>query len=347
MKHSYTLALCLLFLGVGAQAQITIEAKDVVNKYQEYYLAYGDDSTYTFDATKGTKDATWDFSNLVSKVENIDTMIFDIPERSEFKDSFPQANLMVLQDSLIYIFMKRDETGLQWEGLVFGEGDSAQIIPFKDPLQQLKVPMTNGSTFSDEGTFGFTTEFGEPPFTISITSEQVQTRSYTVDGYGSIDMPGDRSFDGLRLKVIEKDSSVTKISGQAPQIEVSYSYYYEFWAKEYGIAMVRLEVDSADHSKAVDVEFLDLDKTIVGISQSTKADAGLAIYPNPAADLINISHNGNAVSISLFDVSGREVISQSGALKTMDVSSLKPGVYNLRLLSDQDQMLDVERVLIR
>lgn len=346
MKQNYALALCLLFCGFGAQAQITIEAKDMVKKYHEYHLAYQDDSTFTFDATQGGKDATWDLSGLVSD-GSPDTMIFDLPTTSEFKDSFPQSNLLLTQDSGFFSFIKVDQSGLEWQGIVFGEGDSAEIVHFTDPMKRLAVPMTEGSKHYDRGSFSFEFEFGFPPFTIKVTSTEILTRSYEVDGYGSLKMPNDSSYDVLRLKVTEIDTTINKGPSGDPEIEVYHSYYYEFWAKEYGIALARIEVDSADHSKAGFVEFLDLERTKVGIASKVQAEKNFVVFPNPATHQINIVHNGKVGSVSLFDVSGKEVLTQTGAVNMMNTSALKPGVYSLRALSHEGQLLDVERILIQ
>ncbi|MGQ3012123.1 MAG: GEVED domain-containing protein [Flavobacteriales bacterium] len=74
----------------------------------------------------------------------------------------------------------------------------------------------------------------------------------------------------------------------------------------------------------------------------------ITLYPNPAADLLNLRFtaelNGN-VQTDILDMSGKIVYNSnfaltSGGTQTMDVQSLKPGVYHVRI-----RMNDAQKVL--
>ena len=63
-------------------------------------------------------------------------------------------------------------------------------------------------------------------------------------------------------------------------------------------------------------------------------DAGFRIYPNPANDKF-IVESESIVSIKLYDMLGKEAITQTADGKTeIDISHLPKGVYNVRILSD-------------
>jgi hypothetical protein len=76
-------------------------------------------------------------------------------------------------------------------------------------------------------------------------------------------------------------------------------------------------------------------KATVGIAEIEGAFAG--IYPNPAHDRIYIKPGGftNTSSLSITDVSGRQVyrIKDASSLTSIDVSGLKRGVYFVHILS--------------
>jgi hypothetical protein len=60
----------------------------------------------------------------------------------------------------------------------------------------------------------------------------------------------------------------------------------------------------------------------------------LTVYPNPTNSVLNISLPPNAATgqIILYDISGREIISEragNNTLQTLDISDLAPGVYLL------------------
>ena len=57
------------------------------------------------------------------------------------------------------------------------------------------------------------------------------------------------------------------------------------------------------------------------------------IYPNPVSDgFLNIvSNSNNPLNISIYDLNGREVISQKIIFDSIDISSLSQGIYSLIL----------------
>jgi type IX secretion system substrate protein len=69
------------------------------------------------------------------------------------------------------------------------------------------------------------------------------------------------------------------------------------------------------------------------------------IFPNPAIDFINIatSHESN---VSMFDITGKEVLSVNiNGLKKLDISSLKSGVYIVRVMGIKSEVVRTERII--
>jgi hypothetical protein len=75
------------------------------------------------------------------------------------------------------------------------------------------------------------------------------------------------------------------------------------------------------------------------------ARAPLAIYPNPAKDIVTIAHASGSV-LTIVDLVGREVF--RSVLKTdeetMDVAALQPGVYTVQV-TDGAGVRTVRRVV--
>jgi hypothetical protein len=65
--------------------------------------------------------------------------------------------------------------------------------------------------------------------------------------------------------------------------------------------------------------------------QELEADRLLSVYPNPTNGLVQFDVEGTT-RVALFDMSGREVLSERHASGTvrMDISALPEGVYMLR-----------------
>jgi len=57
----------------------------------------------------------------------------------------------------------------------------------------------------------------------------------------------------------------------------------------------------------------------------------LVIYPNPVSNELQISGSNVNSNISILDISGKTILTQKNVGKTIDVSSLKEGIYFLQL----------------
>ena len=63
----------------------------------------------------------------------------------------------------------------------------------------------------------------------------------------------------------------------------------------------------------------------MGIKQVTSSNEQVTVYPNPAANMVQVAFAGNIININVYDVLGKEIISTKQ--KNVDVSSLQEGVY--------------------
>jgi hypothetical protein len=64
-----------------------------------------------------------------------------------------------------------------------------------------------------------------------------------------------------------------------------------------------------------------------GIENSKAGDNGLSVYPNPAVSSVEVNSAAELSGINVVDLTGKNVISQSGSSKTIEVSGLPAGVY--------------------
>lgn len=81
-------------------------------------------------------------------------------------------------------------------------------------------------------------------------------------------------------------------------------------------------------------------KPVTGLKESGKESEGmkLSLYPNPAGNKVTIQHdNRGLTSVNIYDLSGKLVMSKSSIeqAETIDVSSLKPGFYMIRVESGE------------
>lgn len=91
------------------------------------------------------------------------------------------------------------------------------------------------------------------------------------------------------------------------------------------------------------------DYDVSGIEEGT-SNSLINVYPNPATDAIAITGLFSSVqyTASVVDISGREVIQQnvSSTENTLDVSTLAPGMYVLRVSDESGNLTGVQRVIV-
>ncbi|MBK0403399.1 T9SS type A sorting domain-containing protein [Adhaeribacter sp. BT258] len=90
-------------------------------------------------------------------------------------------------------------------------------------------------------------------------------------------------------------------------------------------------------TRAGGVVFLKNNSTVqLGVKENLATDLKLNVYPNPATETVNVSA-AEKVQVSVFDAAGREVlvkINGFGKQHQLNVSGLKPGVYFLKIATE-------------
>ncbi|MDC7999766.1 T9SS type A sorting domain-containing protein [Aequorivita todarodis] len=81
------------------------------------------------------------------------------------------------------------------------------------------------------------------------------------------------------------------------------------------------------------IDFIIPDE-ILGTENITSPSSKIAIFPNPAKDIVNISTQEEITSIQVYNITGQQVLTlenEDQNLNSVDVSSLEKGVYLLKI----------------
>ena len=87
----------------------------------------------------------------------------------------------------------------------------------------------------------------------------------------------------------------------------------------------------------LDVIVDKMEENNMNVSIQETAILELNIYPNPVQNIINIK-GGFSGSIELYNLMGEQILSGNGATKHIDLLSLNPGVYIMKLKNNQGSM---------
>jgi|GEM_PF-681071 len=108
---------------------------------------------------------------------------------------------------------------------------------------------------------------------------------------------------------------------------------------------------SADYGQTYTIYYHEIDSTYTGISPPRSREKSLISYPNPVSDQLNVTWGRHSTSseLQLYDLTGRLQLTKritTGNDKTLvDVSSLKPGIYLLKV-TDRERVIGVEKVVV-
>lgn len=71
--------------------------------------------------------------------------------------------------------------------------------------------------------------------------------------------------------------------------------------------------------------------TVAGVGIDEASKLGVAVYPNPAKDILNVTANDKILSVSISDFTGKNLY--TGAAGTIDVSNFANGVYFIQTVT--------------
>lgn len=79
--------------------------------------------------------------------------------------------------------------------------------------------------------------------------------------------------------------------------------------------------------------------TSTGLEASEAGATGLAVYPNPAREVLHVRSGGNLLDLAVYDLSGRELlrlVPETDEVVSVPVADLQPGTYMLKVRTAQE-----------
>ncbi|MEZ4949196.1 MAG: T9SS type A sorting domain-containing protein [Saprospiraceae bacterium] len=345
MKKSITLFMMVFMVTMGF-AQITINSSDVV--------AIGATATQASDTTMrsssiigATGSQTWDFSDLETHTQT--SIEFIASAGTPYEASFPDANLAAVQDGSFYVYMLKDAEKLAILGTA-GEVDlgidTLDLNLTFDPADILiQFPATNGNSYSFSTRNKIQLSGGDLGFP---TFDSVRLVSYTnssvnIDAFGSVTTPLG-TYDCIRLSQqnISFDTTDAKAFGMWINVDASdvgdTTYSYAWWTNQNGLGFPIANLEVAGGAVVGATWLSEFTTSSREVFKSISMD----VYPNPAAERINIateeSYDG---IINIIDFNGKRVASQaySGIFDTVELNGFLNGQYLLTLQDKTGKLL--------
>ena len=319
----------LLFLATAALcAQPTIPQVSF-NVGDEFVL----DVVFPIDAAgTGGPNAIWDFSDRsFSGAEWTYTM--RTAASTPYAADFPNATMALYGDFGFgysnYAYFDLNN-GYTEHGGMFLDSGAVQPRVFSDPLTYFTTPLNSTSSGVDSYDLITNTSFGD--------LQSSGTRTWTVDGHGTLKLPNATYSNVLRVHGVENEENTILFDG-VPMFTSQLVRETWWWVKA-GIPhpLLVFSVDTEDGDTEVTGQ-----AAMVSFSGATGirdlAELPMRMFPNPTRDVMTIELDATGtVQYRILDALGREVLQGSipaaGTLRhSINVSALSKGLYQLEVRS--------------
>jgi hypothetical protein len=173
---------------------------------------------------------------------------------------------------------------------------------------------------------------------VNITIDAGSTLEYTLPDYIVSDIDG----DNLTYKALMKGSQNLQpwISFNADKRKFTFKPTNQNAGDRY-IYVYATDPDGLKDSLAVNVKvkYVDIPESVDNIKTGT-----LNIYPNPAHDYVKINSNYSIKGIAVYDILGKIVMEENKNLSLINVSTIEPGRYIIKV--ETDKMTLIDRLII-
>lgn len=274
---------------------------------------------------------TWDMSSMIKN--DSDTTFYLSCAATPYCDSFPGANLVMLNDS-DYAYGISGATGLD----LIGAYSDGNVVHFSDYNRVSAFPFTYGSILKDT----FATHISVMGFDLFVTGYS----SSVADGWGTLKLPNGTFANVLRVQtmLVQKDS--VDIMG-FPSVSETATMSYNWYMPGFRSPLVTIDYDTlgAGTWYVAEAKYYKATPPVTpppaGVDELGGVNTGLHIFPNPATDALNLHIPSNAAgaTVRITDAAGRQVYvgeHVAGDVR-IDVSALAPAMYLLHV-SEEGQV---------
>ncbi len=343
MNKKFLLSLFAFAIPTLLSAQITICTNDMPVAGHTYNMSQAA-TTGTIDFSTTGANHTWDFSSLTATTVTPDTFISNTQLPLVYIISFFTSNLaehangtsmnlgLTFAMTDVYNVYKNSSSSFKQTGFA-GTLQGVQIPVIYNPSDEIyQFPLNYNNNFTSTSAYNF-----QLPTIASFF--QYRTRTVTVDGWGTLILPGGSSYQVLRVKsdIIDNDSIYIDLAGfgfPIPRV----THEYKWIAVNKGLPMLQINTnDLAGNETVSSVRYQDFPNTSVTDLQSS--ENAFQIFPNPTSDYAFVlpSEKFQHEKLLITDVEGKllnEIPVSNSSTTTIDLTAFSEGIYFVQFLNE-------------
>jgi Secretion system C-terminal sorting domain len=321
----------VLFISLFSNAQSPINAYfDYTSTGNVYSIL---DVATPLDQTTAGANLTWNFDQFTSIGTSIGTNA--VPTTTEVA-TFPNSTTVSIVESTT--------TGTPSTNKIYSKtiANAVSLTGFVSTDVNLNFVTNNAllGTFPLNYGYNFTDTTAGTWVSGTYTGTFTGTMTTSVDAYGTLNIndTGNGAYSGAvtRLKTVQNINLIYPFFGNVGTVVMT-TYGYvdasntaQFRFSEIIANIPLLNVVNQTATTMEDFNFLQLANR-----QNDFAANGVALYPNPVVDFLNIKSFDIASEITITDINGREVIRQNNNLDKIAITNLQKGVYFANVTTDK------------
>ncbi len=356
MKFSFIqLLLAILFLPTVIFAQVNITEVDMPNIDDTIRISTS--TTFLADPALTGTDFIWDFSDLISASQTVDTFvsvastpvtynwIFNNPILYPPAASIARANNKVpvsipdnpfipaLEVTDTYDFLK--ETSSEFSKLGFASMFNGLPLPMKydNPEVYYQFPVTYEDSYSS-------ISFAEASIPTIGYYGQTVSRSSEVDGWGTLILPSG-TYDAIRIKSVVNITDTLFVEQYSMGFPFSRPETIEYRWLTPGCKIPQLQIDVTN--MATTATFQDPWVATGNNELLLGNKPAIQVWPNPAKGNLNISYSDSEKSdsrLKILTLGGKTVYSQNinNSVSTLDLKAIgiSKGMYIISIETNDD-----------
>jgi len=280
------------------------------------------------DQSSAGANAEWIFNLAYDNNSTSDEYSTGDSEISNFKDATAVIKVKNGGTTISKVFIQKDGNDVSFNGaetndLNLNYNDKGEIGTF--PLSYPYAP----SDDNIDGTFSYDGNSGTFSGTISRSVDAKGTLEVNISGLAG------SNFNGVvsRLVIVQYIELYGGPFKVADVLQTSYYYYKDNGDLVFRTSRIDITSDFIPNDSFETAE--SLTTSTLGLGDQTISDADFSILPNPVKEELNINVKAEVESISIVDLSGRQVLNVKTNEIKLAVNQLKSGLYIANIATDK------------
>lgn len=341
MKKFY---LFVLALGFSSLSKAQLTQANHAPLAGDTYTLYHCDSTGVSPGGAGAG-VTWNYSTI----KTLTTSSFNYTTGASSSTVYPNANIVVLTKPNDATYIKTSATGIDYYGGPIVVGPVVGGIIYSNPAKVMTYPCSLNAIGSATatGTINVSTPLsGSGTFTgnTNVTADATGTLVFSNRTYTNVmrvvsSQTLNYTISGLPGSIVYKIYDWYTPSIKQPVFTISTSTLTTFAGPNTQSFVARHMASMTASSTPT--------PTDTGI-RDYQADNSLEVYPNPAANTLNITLSSPEAYVRLYDVTGKMVLNEKITLERNSISTanLPDGVYVCEVVGD-GKLRKTQKVVIQ